>query len=201
MTFVFIHGSFSTPDDAWFPWLKKELEKYGHKVISPQFPVDKWSDVGNLKTSDYKPTQNLNGWFMVFDKIYKENLKNDSLFFVTHSIGPLFTLEVAEKYSIKIDHAVFIAPFFEIYGKSEIVEKANATFYKKDFNFEKLQKLISDSTVLYSDDDPYVDEKKAIDFAKKMNSKTIRLSGLGHMGIESNLKKFPQLLKIILEML
>ncbi len=201
MVFVLMHGSFSTPEDAWFPWLKKELEKRGHKAITPQFPIDKWANVSNLKASDYKPTQNLNSWLSVFEKVKDKELKNNSLFFIAHSIAPLFTLEIAEKYNLKIDKAIFIAPFFEIYGKLAIVEKANETFYRKEFDFKKLRKLMPQSTVLYSDDDPYVDEDKAIDFAKKMNSKIVKLTGLGHMGIESKLKEFPELLQTILNMI
>ncbi|OGM22198.1 hypothetical protein A2863_02240 [Candidatus Woesebacteria bacterium RIFCSPHIGHO2_01_FULL_38_9b] len=196
MTFLLIHGSFSTPNDSWLPWLSSKLKKLG-KMYTPAFPVDRWSEVGDLEVSVYNPSQDLEGWFKKFEEIKQKVLQDSDLCIVAHSIGPLFTLHLVEKYHIKVKHAFFVAPFFEIYGKSAIVEKANATFYKKDFDFAKMRSAITNSSVIYSDDDPYVNEEKSLDFANKVGSKIIKLSGLGHMGIESNLKEFPILLELI----
>lgn len=54
-----------------------------------------------------------------------------------------------------------------------------------------------DSTVIYSDNDPYVDNAKSLDFAKKLNSRIIEVHGLGHMGLESKLTQFPEVLTAI----
>lgn len=197
MTFLIIHGSFSTPQDAWFPWLGNQLKKLGYKVYTPQFPVDYWTDVGDLKVSAYKPTQSLGKWFKKFEETKQDVLQDSELCIIAHSIGPLFTLRLVEKYDLKIKHAFFVAPFFKIYGKSAIVEKANSTFYKKDFDFAKLRSLISNSMVIYSDDDPYVSETKSLEFAERLGSEVVKLRGLGHMGIESNMKEFPRLLELI----
>ncbi|MBI2632874.1 MAG: alpha/beta hydrolase, partial [Parcubacteria group bacterium] len=49
MTRVFIiHGWADTPNNGWFPWLRKELERKGYVVIAPQMPeanvprIEKW---------------------------------------------------------------------------------------------------------------------------------------------------------------
>lgn len=62
MIVLFLHGSFSTPEDAWWPWLKTELEKLGNKVLASEFPVDKWADVGDLAPDQYEPSADLNSW-------------------------------------------------------------------------------------------------------------------------------------------
>lgn len=36
-----IHGSTSSKDAHWFPWLKEKLEERGLQVFLLQFPIDK----------------------------------------------------------------------------------------------------------------------------------------------------------------
>lgn len=197
MTVLFLHGSFSTPQDAWWPWLKKELEKSGQKVLAPQFPVDRWVEVGQLQPENYQPSADLNSWIEKFQEIKAEFLADKNRLVVGHSLGPLFLLHLLEKYQFTVKGAVLVAPFFEIHGKSEIVEKFNEPFYKQDFEFNKLKRLMSKSTVIYSHDDSYVDNKKSLNFAKKLGSRVAVVHGLGHMGLESGMKEFPAVLEEI----
>ena len=84
-----------------------------------------------------------------------------------------------------------------MYGKSAYIEKANDSFYRQQFDFVKLRRLIPKSKVIYSDNDPYIDEDKSLEFAEKLKSKIVKLHGLGHMNSESGMKDFPQLLDAI----
>lgn len=185
------------PEDAWWPWLKQELGKMGHKVLVQQFPVDHWSKVDNLKPEEYQPSADLNSWMDKFEEIKADFLADKDKMVVGHSLGPLFLLHLLEKYQFTINNAVLVAPFFEIHGKSAIVEKFNEPFYKTDFDFAKIRRLMPDSTVIYSDNDPYVDNAKSLDFAKKLHSQTIKVHGLGHMGLEAGIKEFPAVLKCL----
>lgn len=196
MKFVIFHGSFEHISDAWFLWLKKELEQKGHEVLLPQFPVDDWSKISLIGADKYKPTQSLDSWMKVFDEIFSQLQKNKHVCFIGHSLGPLFILHCLERYDLYLDYAVFVAPFFEIRGKSAIVEKANASFTRHDFNFVKLKQRIHKSTIIYCDDDPYVDEEKSLEFGNKLDSTIVKLHGMGHMGAESKMKEFPQLLEL-----
>ena len=203
MTFVFIHGSFGSPKTAWFPWLKKNLEQMGHEVIAPQFPVDQWSRVAQLNVDEYKPTQNLSSWFKTFDALLPD-IKQKQICIVGHSMGTLFTLHVVDRYSMKINNAYFIAPFLYPATKEELKDKtvalinrANLMFYKNDFDFNRIRAYINRSIAIYSNDDPYIAEWEALEFAEKVGSTTIKLIGLGHMGSESGMKDFPQLLDAI----
>jgi len=44
MNIVLVHGWLSSPDQHWFPWLKRELEGRGFHVIAPPMPkVEAWT--------------------------------------------------------------------------------------------------------------------------------------------------------------
>lgn len=36
---IIIHGAYGNPEENWFPWLKKELEKLDCRVFVPKFPT------------------------------------------------------------------------------------------------------------------------------------------------------------------
>ena len=86
-----IHGIYGSPEENWFPWLKRKLELLGCRVDIPRFP-----NSNNPK---------LNKWLDYLDK-YKENLNVDSIV-VGHSLGVAFLLKILEKYTVKA--AFFVA--------------------------------------------------------------------------------------------
>ena len=204
MIFLFIHGTFGSPSEAWFPWLKKELETLGHEVIAPQFPTDDWEKISKLTVEEFTSNQSLSSWMEVFEGIYPELKNRTDVSIVGHSMGTVFSLHIAERHAIKFRHVYFVAPFLYPATAEELknrevalIDNANKTFYKKDFDFDFIRKYIADSVAVYSDDDPYIQEREALEFAQNMGSSVIKLSGLGHMGTESGMKTFPQLLDVI----
>lgn len=96
-----------------------------------------------------------------------------------------------EKFNIQLDSAIFVSPFLDKLNKSWQIDHANETFYKTDFDFERLKKLIPTSYVLYSDNDPYVEKNHAVLFAKVLDSSMIFVRKAGHMNSEVNLNEFP----------
>ena len=80
-------------------------------------------------------------------------------------------------------------------GKPQFYE-VNKTFYKKDFNWKKIKKLIPVSYVLFSDTDPYVDKEYSIEFANKLESSLIEVKDAKHMNTESGFVEFPLILEL-----
>lgn len=182
MTYVIFHGAGGNPEGNWFPELKEKLEALGQKVIIPKFPTPQ--------------DQSLDNWLNAFDDTYKK-IKNDKkLCFVGHSLGPLFIIHAVLKYNLKLDSAIFVSPFLSSLDRGGFFDKINKTFYKTDFDFEKLKKYIPTSYVLYSDNDPYVKSQNSIEFAKKLNSSTLMVRRAGHMNSEVNLNEFPLVLEL-----
>lgn len=192
MKFIIIHGAFGGPSGNWFKELKDKLLYLDQEVIAPQFPVDSWQDVTKNGPEKSSKNQSLNSWFSVFEKeILTKIKKNEKVCFIAHSLGPLFVLHVVQKYHLKIDSAIFVSPFLDILNKSWQIDHVNKTFYKTDFDFDLLKKLIPVSYILYSDNDPYVDKKHSLLFANALESSIIFVKRAGHMNSEVNMNEFP----------
>ncbi|MBU0976579.1 MAG: alpha/beta hydrolase [Patescibacteria group bacterium] len=201
MLFVIFHGSFGSPEGNWFPELKEKLELFGQDVLVPKFPVEEWNEISensNLKSQNYKTkNQNLENWLKVFEKKVLPRIKKaKKVCFVGHSLGPVFILHLVNKFNIKLDSAIFVSPFLSDLGGDPRFKLVNKTFYKKDFDFKRLKKLIPISYVLYSENDPYVDKKYMFEFGKKMDSSLIEVRRAGHMNSEVNLNEFPLVLEL-----
>lgn len=194
MTFVIFHGAYGSPDSNWFPELKEKLEALGQKVIVPQFPVDNWPETGETEFIKTSKKQNLDSWFKEFEKI-REQFGEEELCFIGHSLGPLFILHAVQKYNLQLDSAIFVSPFLTKLNdwKFDVV---NDSFYKTDFDYEKLKKLIPVSYTLYSNNDPYVNSKHSVEFAKNLNSSLVVVKDAGHMNAEVNLNEFPLVLEL-----
>ncbi|OGG01316.1 hypothetical protein A2Z33_05375 [Candidatus Gottesmanbacteria bacterium RBG_16_52_11] len=197
MTFVIIHGAFGSPGENWFPQLRRELEALGQKVLVPQFPVDSWEDLKRAGPEYTISNQTLPNWLSVFEQVKEAIPKNEKLCFVGHSLGPLFILHAVDRFSLKLDSAIFVSPFLDKLDSWEI-NLANASFYKTDFDFEHLKKLIPVSYVLYSDNDPYVAKQHSLLFAKALDSSPILVRRAGHMNSAVNLNEFPLVLDLCL---
>lgn len=190
MKFIIVHGSYGSPDGNWFPELKEKLEHLDQEVLVPQFPVDTWENV-TKQGKDYRSTvQSLGSWLQTFEDIYKKLDPNEKICFVGHSLGPLFILHLVEKFKLNVDSAIFVSPFLTSLNKWEF-DVVNNSFYKSNFDFNKLQKQIPVSYVLYSDNDPYVPTQLSLDFAKNLNSAIIQVKKAGHINSEVNLNEFP----------
>ncbi len=192
MKFVIFHGTYGSSQGNWFPDLKKRLESIGQTVIVPQFPVENWNRITALgKKAEFK-NQNLQNWLSHFEKNLLPEIKNSKeLVFVGHSLSPVFILHAVTKFNIQLDSAIFVVPFLTLEEGTWQIHLANKTFYKTDFNFSKLKKLIPISYVLHSDDDPYVNSKYPLDFAAKMDSRVIVVKGAKHFNVDNKFFKFP----------
>ncbi|MFZ5845361.1 MAG: RBBP9/YdeN family alpha/beta hydrolase [Patescibacteria group bacterium] len=198
MKFVIFHGAFGSPEGNWFPELKDKLESLGQEVIVPEFPTDDWDEVTQNGPNIPPKNQLLESWLRVFEKIKKTFTPDDKLCFVGHSLGPLFILHAVDKFSLQLDSAIFVSPFLDKLSHAWQIDHVNQSFYKTDFDFERLKRLIPTSYVLYSNNDPYVDKNHSILFAKALDSSLIYVKKAGHMNSEVNLNEFPLALDLCL---
>lgn len=180
-TFI-IHGVYGHPEENWFPWLRDELEKRGHKVYIPQFPTPEG--------------QTLDNWLEVFEE-YKEEMDEDTIV-VGHSLGPAFLLTVLEKLSKPIKAAYFVAGYNpgSLPKTSEWYEMVQ-TFVDKEFDWEKIRQNCKEFHIFHSDDDPYFPQYLAEDLGKNLNTKPTIIEGAGHFNEKAGYTKFEELLEAI----
>lgn len=187
MTFVIFHGSFGHPQEHWFPEVQNRIEQLGHRIYTPKFPADDWDEITKNGEKIPPRTQNLNSWLETWEGFYPTIKEDKELVFLGHSLGPLFILHIVEKYKLRLNSAIFVSPFLtKLYNVPWQFNHVNATFYKSDFNFDQIRKLIPLSYVVYGEDDPYVDKRYPLLLTNKLKSSLIPVRSGGHINKKEN---------------
>ena len=176
MKFIIIHGAYGNPEESWFPWLRKELEKLG-EVIVPEFPTPEG--------------QTLENWRKVF------NSSDKGTILIGHSLGPAFILDLLERHKAKA--AFLVAGFIRKLGLEEY-DSINYTFFK-EFDWETIKKNCPKFFIYHSDNDPFVPLKYGQEIADKLGAELALIKGAGHFNEKAGYFKFEKLLEDIKEVL
>ena len=184
-----IHGWGGFPEEGWFPWLKRELEKQEFVVNIPQLPdtnrprIQPW--VKKLSETVKKPDQHT--------------------YFVGHSLGCQTIARYLESLQkgMKIGGAVFVAGFFKkldgVNDNTELETIANH-WLNTPLDFEKVKSHIPKSIAIFSDNDPYVPLCNQDDFKNNLGSEIIIEHNKGHFsGPGDNITQLPIALQSILK--
>jgi len=181
MTKIFlIHGAFGNPEENWFPWLKKELEKQNHKIIAPTFPTPN--------------NQTLENWTKIFKK-YESEITEDTIF-IGHSLAPAFLLSELENLNIKIKAAFFISGFLKLLD-NETFDSINKTFVEKTFKWDLIKQNCNKFFIYHSNNDPYVPLSCAKELGIKLDTEITIIKNAGHFNESAGYLKFEELLKDI----
>ena len=184
MKVIIIHGAYGSPQENWFPWLKKEIEKLNCEVIVPQFPTPKG--------------QKLDKWLAILNKTIKTWDKD--LIFVAHSLGPALVLKKIEELKEPIKAAFLVSGFAGKLGQEKF-DLINANFFEKGFDWTKIKKNCQNFFIYNSDNDPYVPLSKGKELAKNLGVKLNVIHGGGHLNSAAGYTQFPKLLEDIKKLL
>jgi len=186
-----IHGSYASPQGNWFPWMKKELSKLGHRVFVPQFPIPPV----NEQDSTYDGHK-LEEWIETL-KEYKKYINKETIF-IAHSRGCSFTFQSLPSLGIKINGLFLVAPFVDYdQWKPDIYNKYDS-FQAKPYLWKRIRQLTDHIEIFQSTNDEIpVEEGEFI--AKKLKAKINIIKNAGHFNVGTDKKfvKFPLLLKNI----
>lgn len=183
---IIVHGWEGHPEEAWFPWLKKELEAKGFSVNVPAMPdtekpvIEKW--VSHLANVVGTP--------------------DEDLILIGHSIGCQTIMRYLETLpdDAKVKQVIFVAGWFtltlEAAEDEEDIEIARP-WIETPIDFEKVKKHTDNFTAIFSDDEPYVPIENKELFEESLNAKIVMEHGKGHMNDEKDVKELPSILEAI----
>ncbi len=179
MSNVFIiHGSWGSPSENWFPWLKSELEKSGCRVFVPKFPTPK--------------NQRLEIWLGIL-KRYDKHLDEDSIM-IGHSMGCSLIPRKLELLNKSIKAAFLVGGFTKDLWNSKYRDILD-TFLDKPFGWRKIKKSAKYFEIYQSDNDPYIPISMGREIAEKLGGKFIIVKNAGHFNEESGYVRFRQILE------
>jgi len=191
-----VHYWGGNPRSCWYPWLKKELEAKGYKVIVPLMPdtenpkIDRW--VAKLKS--------------VVGKL------DENTFFIGHSVGCQTILRYLESENKmgktrndkkindakKIGGILFVAPWLTLSPAvmdSKKESKIAKPWLSKKIDFSKTTSTTKNITAIFSRRDPYVPLENVKLFKELLNAKTLIEKNKGHFDDDSETEKVPVILK------
>lgn len=182
--FIIIHGTKGSPDENWFPWLKKSLEDDGHNVIVPTFPTPEDQDVDN--------------WLDIFE----DNLTNDpsNTVLIGHSIGATLMLNALFGAESAFKASIFVAPVLDKINNDEY-DALNETFTSVEFDWEDIMAHAGKTHIFYGEGDPYVPKEQAVELQRHLETKLTIIPRGGHLNSEAGWTEFPHLLALINEFL
>ena len=156
-----VHGWTGKPDEAWFPWLKKELENKGYEVHTPSMPNTNYPEISS--------------WVNYLSEVVGE--PDEETYFVGHSIGCQTIMRYAASLNdgSKIGGIVFVAGFFNLYADDYDQEEHDTAkpWLETPIDTDKVKRICPKITAIFSDNDPDVPLSDSEIFKERLGAKII----------------------------
>lgn len=181
MKVVIIHGTFWSPDENWFPWLKEQLEQKGHQIWIPRLPTpqDQTPIVWSNELQRQVP--------FLFDT-------DTDTVLIGHSLGATYLLHILDQERAwPVGRAIFVSGFADRLGIDDF-DCLNAPFIEREFDREKIKSNVQDIVFLHGDDDPYVPIEKAEVLHNHLGGVFQIIPWGGHLNAEAGYVKFEEML-------
>ena len=155
MKVVLMHGKNAKPNEGWYAWLRKEVEKKGINFIAPELP----------NPEDPK----LREWLSEIDKTKPD----ENTILIGHSRGGLAILRWLERLlkGKKIEKVILVATNSGSSEKRNLTKNNKSFFTKEGCDFEKIKSHCDNFVVIHSIDDPWVPFTAGEENAKGLNAK------------------------------
>lgn len=187
---VIVHGWYGNPEEGWFPWLKKELEKREHDVYIPSMP------------NPHEPE--INSWVEKLSEVI--HTPADDLILVGHSIGCQTILRYLATLSplVKIAGVVMVAPWVILTNINDEEKRIAVPWLDIDTipPYPVISKHVSKDNFycIFSDNDKYVPlEDNSEFFQNRYGSKVLVEKNKGHMGGDDKILELPIVLSVVNE--
>lgn len=177
MKAVIFHGTDLKPEDFWYLWLKRELEKRGFKVELPYYP-----DINHQPIAEFLPI------------VLKSHDFDPETVLIGHSSGSALILSILERIDISIAQAILVA------GYSEPLPGPQDPILQDIYDWSRIKNGAKDFVFINSVNDPWGcnDTQGRKLFDNLGGTQIIRNDG--HFGSITNNQpypEFPLLLKLV----
>lgn len=181
-----IHSWGASPQDDWFPWLKKELEQKGFEVFVPEMP-----NTEEPKIEEWVP--------FLSDLVGKPD---ENTYFIGHSIGCQTIMRYLEKLdNVKVGGVVFVAGWFNLINlESKEEEEIARPWIEIPINLKKAKNNSQKIVAVFSDNDPVVPLSDNEIFKKELSAEIIIEHNKSHFNKSDGIIEIPIVLEKILEM-
>jgi len=181
-----IHGWGGSPQEGWFPWLKKELEKRGFVVQVPSMPD---SEEPKIET-----------WIPYLAKLVGK--PDENTYLVGHSIGCQTIIRYLQTLpeNAKIGGAVFVAGWYNLRNLATEEEKRIAgPWVNEPRDDKKIRQAVNRAIAIFSDNDPFVIPENKESWKERIGAKIIVEHQKGHFSGDDGIKELPSALQAMLE--
>ncbi|MFA7707436.1 MAG: alpha/beta hydrolase [Candidatus Pacearchaeota archaeon] len=176
MQIMIIPGNGNTDiSENWFPYIKKELEKLGLKVIAKNMPDP------DLARKEY--------WLPFIEKNLE---KNEDSVLIGHSSGAVAILRYLENYKIK--GAIIVGACYT-YLSDEKEKKSG--YFDNEWQWDKIKNNASWIVQFASTDDPYIPIEEQRYIKNKLITEYHEYNNEGHFGSDTHKTEFPKIVEII----
>lgn len=183
-----VHGWDGYPEEGWFPWLKRELEKRGFRASVPAMP----------EAHTPKPE----AWLRhLAETVGGADAKT---YFVGHSIGCQAILRYLETLpeGSRVGGAVFVAGWMQLTPLAIETPEEQAivdTWFETPLSWNRIQRVLPISTAIFSDNDPVVPTANEATFRDKLGAEVIIEHAKGHFSGSDGITELLSALKAILK--
>lgn len=178
---LILHGTNSTSESNWFPWLSKELESRGYKVWVPELP--------NAKEPNIK---RYNDFILSSDWEF-----NEESVLIGHSSGSVAIYGILSKLpdSVRVKQAILVGTFKDDLGWPNL-----GGLFEEPFDYAKIKTKAQKFSLLHSDNDPHCPLAGAEYLAKELGGELTVVPNAMHFSVGTGGEQFRQL-PIILDLL
>lgn len=183
---IIVHCWDGTPEMAWYPWLKRELEARGFEVHVPAMPETETPKIGP--------------WIQTLRTVVGE--LDEATFLIGHSIGCQTILRYLESLEgeQKVGGAVLVAGFYTLQGLDEEGEAIIRPWLETPIDAAKIRSHVDHIEAIFSDNDPWVPVENEQFFKNRLDAKTQMLHARGHFSHSNDTTELPEALEAVLKL-
>lgn len=180
---IIIHGWGGHPNEAWIPWLKRELLSREFEVSAPEMP-----------DTDYP---RIDAWNKKLSEIIGE--PNEDTYLVGHSIGCQSIIRYLAGLTVgRVGKVVLVAPWVTLHDLDSDDEEIARPWLDTPLEYEKARLVAGHVTAIFSDDDPDVPLENKNIFAERLGADIVIEHHKGHFSVDSGVTELPVVLDVLI---